>query len=169
MRKSILTSLAITAAVVAGVVSVSAASQAAAPSAVKSKTLIFDVVFSPFSPVKANNVRVPHSPIALGDELTFHDQLYSKGHHAGDDAGSCVIVSIPPAAILANCTAVFRVPGGNITAQFPAIPGPTPKILALTGGTGIYRNISGDGTLVEFGTGKGRLTLHVLSQIEEAD
>ena len=114
-------------------------------------------------------VRVPHSPIALGDELTFHDRLYSKGHHAGDDAGSCVIVSIPPAAILANCTAVFRVPGGNITAQFVAIPGPTPKALALTGGTGTYRNISGDGTLVEFGTGKGGPTLHVLSQIEEAD
>ena len=162
MRKSILTSLAITAAVVAGVVSVSAASQAPAPSAVKSKTLIFDVVFSPFSLVKANNLRVPHSPIALGDELTFHDQLYSKGHHAGDDVGSCVIASIPPAAVLANCTAVFRVPGGNITAQFVAIQGPTPKALALSGGTGNYRNIGGDGTLVEFGTGKGKLTLHVL-------
>jgi len=169
MRKSILTSLAITAAVVAGVVSVSAASQAAAPSAAESKTLIFDVVFSPFSLVKANNVRVPHSPIALGDELTFHDQLYSQGHHAGDDVGSCVIVTIPPAAVLANCTAVFRVPGGNITAQFAAIQGPTPKAIALSGGTGNYRDIGGDGTLAEFGNGKGRLTLHVLSHMEEAD
>lgn len=169
MRKSVLTSVAVTAAVVAGVVSVSAASQAAAPSAVKSKTLIFDVVFSPFSLVEANNVRIPHSPIALGDELTFHDQLYSKGHHAGDDVGSCVIVTIPPAAVLANCTAVFRVPGGNITAQFVATQGPAPKALALSGGTGNYRNIGGDGTLVEFGTGKGKLTLHVLSNTEEAD
>jgi hypothetical protein len=169
MRKSVLTSAAITAVVVAGVVSVSAASRAAAPSAAKSKTLIFDVVFSPFSPVKANNIRVPHSPFALGDELTFHDQLYSKGHPAGDDVGSCVIVSIPPADVLANCTVVFRFPGGNITAQFPAISGPAPKAMALTGGTGAYRNISGDGTLVEFGNGNGRLTLHVLSQTEEAD
>ena len=169
MRRSVITSVAIAAAAVAGVMSVSAASQAAAPSAAKSKTLIFDVVFSPFSPVKANNVRVPHSPIALGDELTFHDQLYSKGHYAGDDVGSCVIVSISPAAILANCTAVFRVPGGNITAQFPATSGPTPKAIALSGGTGTYRNIGGDGTLVEFGNGKGRLTLHVLSNKEEAD
>lgn len=37
--------------------------------------------------------------------------------------------------------------------------------LALTGGTGIYRNIGGHGTLVEFGNGKGRLTLHVLSLV----
>jgi hypothetical protein len=49
--------------------------------------------------------------------------------------------------------------GGNITAQFPAIAGPAPKDLALTGGTGIYRSIGGDGTLVEFGNGKGRLML----------
>jgi hypothetical protein len=89
--------------------------------------------------------------------------------HAGDDVGSCVIVTIPPAAVLANCTAVFRVPGGNITAQFPAIQGPTPKAIAVSGGTGNYRNIGGDGTLVEFGNGKGKLTLHVLSNIEEAD
>jgi hypothetical protein len=36
--------------------------------------------------------------------------------------------------------------------------GPTPKDLALTGGTGINRSIGGDGTLVEFGNGKGKLT-----------
>jgi hypothetical protein len=163
MRRSLLTSAVITAVVVAGAVSISAASQAAVPSTAKSKTLTFHVVFSPFSFVAANNVRVPHSPVALGDELTFHDQLSSKGQHVGDDVGSCVIVSIPPAATLGNCTAVFRVPGGNITAQFPVIPGPTPKDVALTGGTGTYRNVGGNGTLVEFGNGKGRLTLHVLS------
>jgi hypothetical protein len=147
------------------VLSVSAASQAAEPSAAKSKTLTFDVVFSPFSPIAANNVRPPDSPFALGDELTFHDQLFSQGQHAGDEVGSCVIVSIPPDPVLANCSLVARVPGGNIAAQFVAIQGPTPKKLALTGGTGIYRNIGGDGTLVEFGNGKGRLTLDVLSLV----
>jgi hypothetical protein len=42
-----------------------------------------------------------------------------------------------------------------------------PKDLPLTGGTGIYRSIGGDGTLVEFGNGKGKgkLTLHVLSLV----
>ena len=149
---------------VAGTVSVSAASQAA-PSAARSQTLVFDVVFSPFTIVQANNVRNPNSPIALGDEDIFHDQLFSAGRHVGDDAGSCVVVSVPPAAVLGNCTAVFRVPGGVITAQFATGPGPAPKPLALTGGTGIYRNIGGDGTLVEFGNGKGKLTLHLLSLV----
>src|SRR5512133_952133 len=52
----------------AGVVAISAASQAAKPSTHKAKTLTFDVVFSPFSPIAANNVRDPNSPLALGDE-----------------------------------------------------------------------------------------------------
>ena len=148
-----------------GAVSISAVSQAAGPSPAKSKTLVFDVVFSPFSPIAANNVRPPNSPFALGDELTFHDQLFTRGQHAGDEVGSCVIVSIPPDPTLANCSLVARLPGGNITAQFPAISGPAPKDLAVTGRTGTYRNAGGDGTLVEFGNGKGKLTLHVLSLV----
>jgi hypothetical protein len=77
MRKSVLASAVITAAVVAGVVSLSAASQAAAPSAATSKTLIFHVVFSPHTLIAANNVRPKNSPVALGDEVIFHDQLFS--------------------------------------------------------------------------------------------
>ncbi|HUL27837.1 MAG TPA: hypothetical protein VLW44_18915 [Streptosporangiaceae bacterium] len=147
----------------AGVVSFAAVSQAAQPGPAKSRTLVFDVVFSPFELVQANNVRDPDSPIALGDEIVAHDQLFSHGTQAGDDAFSCVIVSAPPDDILANCTGVFRLPGGTIAFQTTATPGPAPKDLAVTGGTGTYRNAGGDGTLVEFGNGKGQLTLHMLS------
>jgi hypothetical protein len=164
MRKVALTSAA--AALVlglVGVVAIAAASQAAEPGTAKSKTLSFDVVFSPLTIVATNNERDPNSPFSLGDEIVFHDQLFSKGKQVGDDVGSCVIDALTP-EVLANCGAVFRLPGGNITAQFVAIPGPTPKDLALTGGTGTYRNVGGEGTLVEFAVGnRGSLTLHVLS------
>lgn len=67
MRKLALTSAA-TALVLAlaGVVTIAAASQAAEPSTHKATTLTFDVVFSPFTPIAANNVRDPNSPFALG-------------------------------------------------------------------------------------------------------
>jgi hypothetical protein len=145
MRKVALTSAA--AALVlglAGVVAIAAASQAAEPSTAKSKTLTFDVVFSPFSPIAANNIRNPNSPFALGDEIVFHDQLFAKGKQVGDTVGSCVVAAITP-ELLANCSAVIRLPDGNIAAQFVAISGPTPRELALTGGTGIYRNVGGEG------------------------
>jgi hypothetical protein len=149
----------------AGVVSFAATSQASVPSPAKSQTLVFNVVFSPFEPVQANNVRNPKSPVALGDEIVAHDQLFSHGQHVGDDANSCVVVSAPPDATLANCTGIFRLPGGTIAVQTTAIPGPAPKQLAVTGGTGTYRNVGGDRTLVEFGPVHGKLTLHLLSLV----
>jgi hypothetical protein len=161
MRKLALTSVAAVL-VLAGVVAIAAASQAAEPNTAKSKTLTFDVVFSPFTLVATNNVRVPNSPFALGDEVVFHDQLFANGKQVGDDLGSCVVVALTP-ELLNNCSMVIRLPGGDITGQFATTPGPAPKPLALTGGTGIYRNVGGEGTLVEFGNDTGTLTLHVLS------
>jgi hypothetical protein len=163
MRKVALTSAAAVLLLgLAGVVAIAAVSQAAEPSTAKSKTLTFDVVFSPFTPVATNNDRDPNSPIALGDEVVFHDQLFANGTHVGDDLGSCVIVS-PAPELLNNCTMVIRLLGGDLTGQFATSPGPAPKPLALTGGTGSYRNAGGEGTLVEFGSNTGTLTLHVLS------
>ena len=166
VRRVILTGAA-TALVLAlgGVVAISAASQAAETSRQKARTLTFHVVFSPFSPIAANNERDPNSPFALGDEIVFHDQLYANGKQVGDDVGSCVIASNTPPELLANCSLVIRLPDGNLTGQFVAIQGPEPRQIALTGGTGRYRNAGGEGTLVEFGNGTGRMTLHVLSLV----
>jgi allene oxide cyclase-like protein len=149
----------------AGVVSFAAISQAAAPGPAKSQTLVFSVMFSPFELIQANNVRNPKSPIALGDENVAHDQLFSHGRHVGDDALSCVVVSAPPDAIVANCAGVFSLPGGTVAVQTITVPGPAPKQLAVTGGTGTYRNVGGEGTLVEFGPVHGKLTLHLLSLV----
>jgi hypothetical protein len=143
-----------------GVVAASAGSQTA-EAATKPRTLAFDVVFSPFELVEANNQRDPVSPIALGDEIVFHDQLSANGKPAGDEVGSCVVAAVDPETI-ANCSGVIRLPGGTIAFQFANVPGPDPKALAVTGGTGSYRSVGGEGTLVEFGDGKGRLTLHLL-------
>ena len=148
---------------VASAVAIPIASQAAGPSPAKSHTLVFHVVFSPFELAQTNNVRNPNSPYSLGDELLFHDQLFSSGQHVGDDAGDCVIVDVTQ-ALLANCTEVVRLPGGTLTTQF--LNGPPPhKQLAITGGSGAYDAAGGDGTLVEFPNNTGTLTLHVLSLV----
>jgi len=144
-----------------GVMVVSTASQAGDSSTGRSRTLVFDVVFSPFTIAATNNVRDPNAPFSIGDEILFHDQLSVGGRPAGDSVGSCVVVVLSPAA-LANCTGVFRLAGGDIAAQFVAVQGPTPKDVAVTGGTGAFRNVGGDGSLVEFGDGTGRLTFNLI-------
>ena len=64
--------------------------------------------------------------------------------------------------LMANCSLVIRLPDGNLTGKFIAIQGPAPREIAVTGGTGRYRSAGGEGTLVEFGNGTGRMTLQVL-------
>jgi hypothetical protein len=150
---------------VAGLVSFATASQAAGPSPARSQTLVFIVHFSPFEVLHLNPNPDPATGYGFGDELTFHDQLFSHGQHAGDDGGSCVIVD--GAQVLANCSDWIHLAGGTITTQFENGPPPR-KQIAITGGTGIYNTVGGDGSLVEFGNGTGKLTLHVLSLVARA-
>lgn len=163
MRKVTLTSAAIT--LLLGLIGIGsiAAAPAAKPDSGATRTLTFTVQFSPFSLVPVNPTRDPVTGLGLGDELTFHDLLFANGQQVGDEGGSCVIVDTSQA--LANCTEVIRLAGGTITAQFLNAPPPR-KQLAVTGGTGNYRNVRGEGTLVEFGNGQGSLTLVLLGSGE---
>ncbi len=145
-----------------GALSLSAVSQADEDGRKESTTLLFDVRFSPQALIAANNERDPNSPLALGDGNVFYDQLFVDGEQAGDQAGSCVIVALTP-DIVGNCSIVVRLPDGHITGQFATSPGPAPKPIALTGGTGAYRSIGGEGTLVEFGDETGTLTLELVT------
>jgi len=146
-------------AAVAGTMSAAAASPTASPATPHSTTLIFTVHFSQFEVLHLNPNPDPTTGFGFGDELTFHDLLFSHGTQAGDEGGSCVVVD--GSQVLANCTEVIRLQLGTITAEGLSGPPPT-KHLAVTGGTGIYRNAGGEATLVEFGSTRGRLTLRLL-------
>jgi hypothetical protein len=85
-----------------------------------------------------------------GDEFILHDLVFTPdgAMQVGRDGGMCVLfdVSVPET----NCTVTYALPHGDITVQFLNSPPPT-KIVAVTGGTGIYRNARGQGKLVELG------------------
>lgn len=101
----------------------------------------------------AESADVSCAAATRADQLLRRGALYRPQHpgHSGT------------ANLTSRSNARIRLPAGNITGQVPSTAGPTPKDIALTGGTGGYRTVGGDATLVEFGNGKGRLTLHVLS------
>lgn len=159
MRRTALVAVSSTVFLGLGVLTVSAVS--AADRRENPATLHFDVQFSPQALIATANERDPDSLLALGDANVFHDQLLVDGERVGDQTGSCVITALDP-LILANCSLVVRLPDGEITGQFATSPGPDPKPLALTGGTGAYRDIGGEGTLVEFGDETGTLTLELV-------
>ena len=96
-----------------------------------------------------------------GDEMILHDLVFTPNGHTqvGYDGGSCVFFDV--AKPEENCTLTFSLPGGTITTQFLNSPPPA-KTLAVTGGTGTYRNVRGQGKLVESGHGDATLSFDLI-------
>jgi hypothetical protein len=78
----------------------------------------------------------------------------------GHTGGVCTIANLDP--LVAACAVTAELPGGQITTQFLTSSGPAPKLIAVAGGTGIYRNVRGWARLVEHGDGTGTFTFHLL-------
>ncbi|TMC84877.1 MAG: hypothetical protein E6J22_20555 [Chloroflexi bacterium] len=96
-----------------------------------------------------------------GDEEILHDLVFSPDGRTqvGYDGGSCVLFDV--AKPEENCTLTYSLPGGDITTQFLNSPPPA-KIFAVTGGTGTYRNVRGQGKLVESGHETATLTFDLI-------
>jgi len=126
---------------------------ATATATTSAETLRFTVHFSPFF---FNDLDHNGQP-SKGDQLVFHDLLFSNGHQVGQDGGSCTVVNNNP--LLASCTGTIQLPDGQIAFAWLNSP-PPKKRFAVTGGTGHFRTVGGEGTLVEFATGPtGSMTL----------
>jgi allene oxide cyclase len=79
---------------------------------------------------------------STGDLLTFHNGLYDRRNQrrVGRDVGQCVRVQ-PGRSYDCAWTAILR--GGQITVQGPFYD-TRDSVLAITGGTGLYRRARGD-------------------------
>jgi hypothetical protein len=77
-----------------------------------------------------------------GDLLTFHNAVFNAtdAKRVGRDQGDCI--RIAPSHGSWECRWVTRVPGGSITVEGPFFDALN-SVLAVTGGTGIYRNVRG--------------------------
>jgi hypothetical protein len=106
-----------------------------------SRTLTFHVEFGPLSYTDFGD-----PGFSYPDAIVFQDELFEDGERVGHEIGSCVLVD---AAGTSNCTGVVTLDGrGTITFAFENAP-PPEKILAITGGSGDFRSVGGEGTLVE--------------------
>ena len=81
-----------------------------------------------------------------GDLLTFHNPVFGPNDvkRVGHDQGDCI--RIAPAKGSWECRWVTRVPGGSLTVEGPFFD-THDSVLAVTGGTGVYRNARGSMTL----------------------
>jgi hypothetical protein len=95
----------------------------------------------------------------VGDIVALDDQLLVNGRVIGHDGGSCVFnnVSRPEA----SCVVTFALPRGTITGQWLNQPPPR-KVVAVTGGTGLYRNARGEAVIVEAPDQTGTATFRLI-------
>jgi Allene oxide cyclase barrel like domain len=97
---------------------------------------------------------------SVGDERTFYDVLTTgNGRRIGYEGGVCAVENMQPPVF--SCSITFSLPGGQIATQLLTSPGPAPKPFAVTGGSGRYRNVHGEGTLIEYGKRTGSITFHL--------
>jgi hypothetical protein len=134
-----------------GGVAIAGAAPQSTPDDTRARTLRFDVQLSDF-----HLVDVGEPGLNLGDYPVFHDLLFSHGKQVGDQGGTCPVVDVSHGLI--HCTGTIRLSGGQLTFQGLTTTAAT-KQFAITGGTGRYQGVGGQGTLVEFGNGTGSLTL----------
>ena len=119
------------------------------------ETLRFQVEFSPF-----NYLDLGKEGPTVGDETLFNDVLRRSGRKVGKQAGFCKVTAIRADGFDVECLSTISLPSGQITAQGLTTNAPV-KHLAVTGGTGSYAEADGTMKLVEFGNGRGSLTIRL--------
>ena len=78
-----------------------------------------------------------------GDQLPFTNPMYdgSNSHRVGSDQGNCVRTSASQGRW--ECMWTTFLSGGQITVEGPFIDSKMNNVLAVTGGTGTFRNARG--------------------------
>ncbi|MGE7437361.1 allene oxide cyclase barrel-like domain-containing protein [Kitasatospora sp. NPDC001175] len=100
--------------------------------------------------------------LSLGDRQVGNDELFQNGNRVGSDGFVCTVTSLSPDE--RECEITLHLPKGDIAIQglAPVIQSfPTDFTLAITGGTGVYKNARGFVTGTNVNATETDLTLHL--------
>jgi hypothetical protein len=120
--------------------------------------------------VQTTDIDLGDKGFSLGDQLIFADDLFAKKDDPkiGSAGGVCTVVRVADAKKFsgtAQCVVTLWLRDGQITVQglleFPGEGLPEPFDLAVTGGTGAYRDAGGQVTVEELSDTEANLTLHL--------
>ncbi|MGW2255949.1 allene oxide cyclase barrel-like domain-containing protein [Kitasatospora sp. NPDC001660] len=98
----------------------------------------------------------------LGDRQVGNDELFQNGQKVGSDGFVCTVTSLSPDE--RECEITLHLPKGDVALQglAPVIHSfPTQFTLAITGGTGVFRNARGFVTGTNVNPTETDITLHL--------
>ena len=111
------------------------------------------------------NIDLPPAGFGQGDEVVFHDQLLRGGNTIGHDGGACQATLVAKGQVPQfQCLVTFVFKGGQVTVQGLlniANPASFRGTFAVTGGTGIYQEASGQATIHQTSATLATITLSI--------
>ena len=102
---------------------------------------------------------------SLGDQSVFSEDLFRQGKNVGKSGVVCTIVRLEPmVSATVQCVGTADLPKGQITIQglVTFTNGPSTFQLAITGGTGKYREAHGEVTVEEISETESRITFKII-------
>jgi hypothetical protein len=97
-----------------------------------------------------------------GDKLVLTRDLVRDGAAVGSDGVECTFVRVEGDVSTVQCVGVLSLPRGQVTGRvLVRFPFPSSFAIALTGGTGAYRNAHGEILAEILGPAESRLTIPV--------
>ena len=117
--------------------------------------------------VQQADIDLGESGDSLGDQFIFSGDLFKHGKKVGIDGGVCTIVRLEPmVSATAQCVATAELPKGQITVQglltFTEETEGEPSFLAITGGTGKYREAQGQLKIDQASETEAQLTFKII-------
>ncbi|MFF4368214.1 hypothetical protein [Streptomyces sp. NPDC001594] len=103
----------------------------------------------------------PEGP-SLGDQDVYSGTVLKGGREAGRGAGSCQVVRVDGADVTTQCVLTLELERGSVTLQAMWTKGPEPLDMAVTGGTGAYRNARGTARFWDVSTPSERVRAEIL-------
>ena len=104
---------------------------------------------------------------SLGDQFVNSGDLFRAGEKVGIDGVVCTLVRLEPmVSATSQCVATAELPKGQITVQglltFTEETEGEPSFLAITGGTGTYREAQGEPKVDQISETEAQLTFKIV-------
>ncbi|MHC3392239.1 allene oxide cyclase barrel-like domain-containing protein [Streptomyces lavendulocolor] len=102
----------------------------------------------------------PEGP-SLGDTDVYSGTAVKDGKAVGRGGGTCQVVHVKGAELTSQCQLTMEVAQGSVTLQSLWTKGAGPLDMAVTGGTGVYRDARGTARFRDIGTPDERVRLEI--------
>jgi hypothetical protein len=99
---------------------------------------------------------------SLGDMYVYSGKAMKDGREVGHGGGSCQFTHVDGEKITTQCVITMELERGSLTVQALWVYGTSPLDMAITGGTGDYRNARGSVRFWDIATPNERMRAEII-------